>query len=224
MNLLSYWKSLILPNFSFGFIGTLAAGVGIVSGLSNIFGGGGGGSSPTAPTPSTAPGSAAAVANPLAPYQQQWAMQLNNLMASPSAITTDPGYQFGMDQGAQALQRSLAGTGQTQSGQEQIALSQFGQQYAGQAYQQRLATLGNLATGNAVQGAQFGGQQQQQGYSNLMGGLGALSNIYSTPGAGQTASNYASNINPYSDMNQYYGTTGTDPYGYTTSSTGAYTG
>jgi len=144
------------------------------------------------------PSNAQQMANPLSPYQGGWAASLNNLVSNPGSVTSTPGYQFGMDQGAQALQRSMAGTGQIQSGQEQIAMSQYGQQYAGQQYQQQLSNLGNLATGNAPAGAnafQNASTQTLQTLMNALGlgtnlakGVGNLSNLFSGTTAADTSS------------------------------------
>ena len=144
-----------------------SAGMGIASGLNSVFGTGAGSAS-----------NATNTANPLAPYQQGWAAQLNALIQNPSSVTNSPGYQFGMDQGRQQLQRGMAKTGQTQSGNEQIALQQYGQQYAGQQYQQQFANLSNAATGNAVQGQQAGAAAGQLGWNAVGQGVGALNTIY----------------------------------------------
>ena len=55
-------------------------------------------------------------------------------------IKQTPGYQFGMDQGMEALNRSFASTG-TLGGNQAIALQNFGNQYAGQALQQLIGNV-----------------------------------------------------------------------------------
>ena len=151
--------------------------MGIASGVNSLMGGG-----------SSSGQGATNQANPLAPYQQGWAQQLNQLMANPSGVTNTPGYQFGMQQGQQQLQRGMAKTGQTQSGAEQIALQQYGQEYAGQQYQQQISNLANVATGNSVAGQIAGSKATQGGWDALNQGMGGLKNIYGGgSNQGQTA-------------------------------------
>ncbi len=77
--------------------------------------------------------------------KQQYIDQMNRLSADPSAVTKLPGYQFGMDQGSQALNRQLAAQGLTGSGAQMQELQQFGQQYAGQYLSQEQQRLAGLA-------------------------------------------------------------------------------
>lgn len=68
----------------------------------------------------------------------------------------DPGYQFRLNQGIEAINRSSAGQGSLMSGQTLKALNEFGQGMADQSFndwygrQGRLADLGQSATGNTV--------------------------------------------------------------------------
>ena len=149
------------------FISTVAAVVGIGAGLNSMFGSGRGSSQGATNT-----------ANPLAPYQQGWAQQLNQLMSNPSSVTNTPGYASAEQAGQQSLQRGMAGAGQTQSGQEQIALKNYGSNFELNTYNQQVQQLGNLSTGNAVSGQQAGQQVQGQGIGNLASGLGGLASIY----------------------------------------------
>ena len=55
-------------------------------------------------------------ADPYAPYRQQAADQLNQLMANPNMVKGLPGYQFAQEQGAKNIQRQAAATGQSISG------------------------------------------------------------------------------------------------------------
>ena len=68
--------------------------------------------------------------------QQQYAKQLQSLMANPSSVQGLPGYQAGL----QAVQRSQAAQGYQGSGNMAAALAGYG----GQAYQQQLANLSAL--------------------------------------------------------------------------------
>ena len=141
----------------------------LISGVGNIL------------NPGQSPQAATNQANPNAPYQANYAAMLNNLVGNPSLVNQTPGYQFGMDQGTQSLNRTMAATGQTQSGGQQVALSQFGQNYAGQQYQQQVGNLQTLATGGAAAGQQAGAAAQSAntaantaGVKNITAGLEGL--------------------------------------------------
>lgn len=104
------------------------------------------------------------------------------------AFQAGPGYQFALDQGTQALDRSAASRGMLGSGNQQQDLLRFGQGLANQEYGKWLAGLGGIADAgmNAAQG-QTGRQgtlagidmQQGLGAANLWGGVGrSLSDLY----------------------------------------------
>lgn len=56
-------------------------------------------------------------------------------------VKMQPGYQFGMTSGLEALNRNFAATGVGQGGSQSIALQDFGNKYAGQAMQQLITNL-----------------------------------------------------------------------------------
>lgn len=85
--------------------------------------------------------------NPMGPYQPGYAAQLNSLVSNPSSITGTPGYQFGLDQGSQAVQRAGAAQGYTGSGNMAIALNKFGQDYGQNFLSQQEAMLAGLSQG-----------------------------------------------------------------------------
>lgn len=82
----------------------------------------------------------------------------------PTQIANNPDYQFQLQQGLQATQRALAASGQTGSGGEQKALTQYSQGLAsneiGQAYNQALSTFNTNRQGAL---------SQLQGYGSLAG-------------------------------------------------------
>ena len=102
--------SLLLPgifsNWLTPSLGGVASVVGIASGVSNLFGGGGA----TSGAGNVAGG---AYYDPFAPYRQTYADQLNALISQPASVTSTPFYQFGMQQGQQALTRQQQATGRT---------------------------------------------------------------------------------------------------------------
>ncbi len=77
--------------------------------------------------------------------QQYYAQQLQRLIADPSSVTKLPGYQFNLDQGTQAVARHMAGSGFLGSGNEAIALTKYGQDYATNVYQTQAQLLGQFA-------------------------------------------------------------------------------
>ncbi len=96
--------------------------------------------------------------------------------AAQRAFQTGPGYQFAMDQGTQALDRSAAGRGLFGSGNAAAALTGFGQGLANQEYGNWLSRLQGLG----AQGLQAaGGQTGRQGsLANIhMGQANQLANV-----------------------------------------------
>lgn len=122
-----------------------------------------------------------------------------NASAATSALAQFPGYQFGMDQGVQALDRSAASRGLLLSGAQLKDTQQFGQNYAQQqAWQpyvsalQSASSLGENAaaiTGNAgstaatgsanalLAGGSAAGQAALAGGQAVAGGQVAQGNI-----------------------------------------------
>lgn len=107
-----------------------------------------------------------------------------------NSFTTTPGYQFRMDQGIQALDRSAAARGRLNSGGQQQALMRFGQGVASEEYGNqfnRLASLagfGQAATQNTASlGAQMaastGANQIAAGQARAQGHLGQANAINS---------------------------------------------
>jgi hypothetical protein len=123
-----------------------------------------------------------------APYAQAGQTALGNLQApSMEALESDPGYQFRLQQGQQALERSLAARGLGQSGAALKAAQEYGQGLAGQTYdnyfnrQSQLANLGYGAAsglgslytnlGNVQAAAEIERMNQR---NNMLSGLGGL--------------------------------------------------
>lgn len=109
--------------------------------------------------------------------------QIQNLLKSPDAITADPSYQFGLNQGTNALNRNAAATGTMYSGQQGKALQRYGQDYAGtklnEAYNRlaSIAGIGQQSTNQAGQdagnyGANVGNTLQNMGNAGAAGAIG----------------------------------------------------
>lgn len=99
---------------------------------------------------------------------------LNGLMKDPNSITSDPGYQFGLGQGQQAIDRSAAGAGGLYSGATLKALERYGQNYAGTKLNDAYTRYGGVAQLglNAVNGTTQSGQNAQNQISNNLVGAG----------------------------------------------------
>ena len=78
--------------------------------------------------------------------------RINALMADPSSVTSEPGYQFGLKQGQDQINNSMAARGGYYSGQQMKASQKYGQDYAGTKLDQSLNRLMNVA-GLGQQGA-----------------------------------------------------------------------
>lgn len=118
-------------------------------------------------------------ADPFQPYRDQYAQELNALMADPSRIEADPYYQWLQDQGQEAINRQMAAGGYLNSGNRGIALQDFGQGTASNYFQNKFGQLEKLAGvgGGAGLGAasQAGSEHLnylQSGISDLGGGFG----------------------------------------------------
>jgi hypothetical protein len=106
--------------------------------------------------------------------------QIQNLLANPSSITQDPGYQFQLKQGQNALNNRAAASGNYYSGQQMKAAQEWGQNFAGTKLDQSLNRLMGVATGtqvgannaqqNAGNYAVAGGNALQQGGNIRAGG------------------------------------------------------
>lgn len=68
-----------------------------------------------------------------------------NLLQNPSSITSDPGYQFGFQQGQAAYDNSGSARGMRLSGAQAKALTKFGQDYGQTKFNESLNRYGNLA-------------------------------------------------------------------------------
>jgi hypothetical protein len=181
-------------------LGSIAAVMGIVGGI-NSLSGGGVTKAITGTDPAQTGKDAQQAADPFAPYRAQLgSMYFGALQPGGTTdITKMPGYsQFKtgvMDPSLEATKRSMAASGQMQSGNEQTALLKQSQQgYYGfmQDYMNRLAT-GSGASQSPLGGAQFGagiqaGQEQSmmQGLGGVMQGAAGLYRPSSSVSMGQT--------------------------------------
>lgn len=74
---------------------------------------------------------------------QQGLAGYSGLLKDPSSVSSDPGYQFQLGQGVQALDRSAASKGLVLSGAQQKAVDQYGQDFASTYLDKILARYSN---------------------------------------------------------------------------------
>lgn len=101
------------------------------------------------------PTDAQKMADPFASSRQQYIDKLNALMANPSMVMSQPGYQFALQQGMQGLNRNLSKSGMSTStpgfpgtpasGAAGIAQQMYGQKYALKSYDDYVNQLSGLA-------------------------------------------------------------------------------
>jgi hypothetical protein len=95
------------------------------------------------------------------------------------AMTQYPGYQFAMEQGTEAVQKSMAGRGLLQSGQTLKDLTAYGQGLATNTFENYMNRLQGVATGGqgaAAQTGAFGAQAAgQAAQAGLAGGQATAS-------------------------------------------------
>ena len=181
-----------LQNPGYNFLSAAASVISIAAGANSLLGGGGGQSSGQAQQQATAPwwtsgGGADA------------ATQLQQLMqGGPQSIFTDKAFTQANDQALNSTSQHMAAMGQHLSGNESAALNQQSQNDALSFYQQQTGLLSSLAGigFNPASGVSAGqnqqainNQQTQQGFSNVIGGIGGLSTIYGSAGTGYANSN-----------------------------------
>src|SRR5215510_6183144 len=90
--------------------------------------------------------------------------RLMDLMANPNQITSMPGYQFGMSQALESVNRAAGASGLLNSGNRLIALEDRGQKYAGDWYDKTVNQLMGLI-GESNQTGQLGLNAQGQGFN-----------------------------------------------------------
>lgn len=84
-------------------------------------------------------------------------------------VTQDPSYQFRLNQGVNALDKSAAGRGKLFSGQQAKAVSQYGQEMASQEYQNAYnRSMAANQQNNALQAQAYG---INQGRQNMLMGI-----------------------------------------------------
>lgn len=169
-----------------------------------------------------------------APYRAAGTNALGQIQTALNTPTTaadvmsDPGYQFGLDQGTKALNQKIAAGGGRISGAALKAASRFGTDYAstgyGAAYQRgqdrlnRLAALANIGQ-TATAGSAAAGGASTNAITSLISGQGnatAASQVAQGNIWGNTANQLSAIYDRYSKTPQTYaGFNGDQNTGYT---------
>ena len=87
-------------------------------------------------------------------------------------IKSQPGYMFGMDQGREAVERSFQSRGFGRSGNEDLALQNYGNQYSGSYLQQLIGNVQPAAGVNLI-----GNNSQSQSSPGLGGVFGTIAGL-----------------------------------------------
>jgi hypothetical protein len=218
-----------------GVVGKVAGIAGVVTGnpvlakvgqvgsaIGSLGGSGGGGSSTT----STQQGNIASGAyyDPFGASRGIYATKLNTLMNDPAEaarmVKSSIPYTEGMASGERALRANLARTGQVQSGAEQIAFGNLGQDFFTKSYQDLYnqystlsgATQAPLSMASANQLGASQGRLQDQAWGQAIGAIGDI--FTSTSGNGTSGggtimnsapSNYSPGATSYAPMNTNIG-------------------
>ena len=94
--------------------------------------------------------------------------QMQALLKDPSTLTSQPGYQFGLNEGTKSLNSGAAARGMTYSGAQGKALQRYGQDYAGTKLDQSFNRLATLASGGQSGTSQTVDNITNQGNANAM--------------------------------------------------------
>jgi hypothetical protein len=187
-------------------IGASVAGSVAGSAVSSAISGGG----------SSGASGAAAAADPFASQRGQYQQQLSQLINNPSSITSDPGYQFGLQQSQNAVEGSAAANGMVNSGNVLNALSTNAQGYASTQLNNKELLLAQLSGANVGSPGTAGQILQNQNQANQQA-AGTLGNAV-TQGinTGVSSGGFANAWNSITGSNS---TTGSENSGASSTST-----
>jgi hypothetical protein len=121
---------------------------------------------------------------PLLDMRNSTLPKIQSLLANPSSITSDPGYQFGLNQGQSQIDNQAAARGGYYSGAQMKASQRYGQDYAGTKLNDSMNRLMGVA-GLGQIGA-TANQANNTNYSQMgSGGLAQQGNIRGSGYMGQ---------------------------------------
>jgi len=111
--------------------------------------------------------------------------QLKGLLSDPSKIQQTAGYQFDVDQGNQAINRSAAAKGMSNSGGVLAELQKYGQGMASKEYGSQINRLQDLMRGSQQFGISSGYYDQLNPQKQQQGGGGMRTGSMTSPGGMQ---------------------------------------
>jgi hypothetical protein len=111
----------------------------------------------------------AAAADPMAPYRTGWAQRLNELLANPGSITSDPGYDAAME----AVKRGGAAAGNFAGGGMVGGLAQFGVDFYDRAVR-RLSGLVGGSPGAGLPAQQSSINLGNAGINRIQSGIASM--------------------------------------------------
>lgn len=128
----------------------------------------------------------------LTPWRSTGGEAVNSLWSmiqkGPGEFTADPGYQFRLDEGTKALERSAAAKGNVLGGSTLRGLTRYSQDYASGEYQNFLNRyyqsltpyqgLAQMGEGAAATTAAGGNQMAASVANNLISGQNSMNNMY----------------------------------------------
>ena len=159
--------------------------------------------------------SAANAADPFASQRGQYQGMLSNLINNPSSITSQPGYQFGLDQSNKAVEGSAAANGMVNSGNVLQALSTNSQNYAATQLNNQELLLAQLSGANVGSPGTAGQILQGQNTLNQQaaGTVGNAVGSAVTSGINGFTSGSYSGGNPFASDTSGFGA-GSNSYGF----------
>lgn len=148
---------------------------------------------------------------PYSAAQAQSGGHLERLMADPTAFQADPGYQFRLQQGQDAINASASAMGGRASGRALKELSSFNQNLASQEFNNAFQRA-SAADQQMLQQNQFNAMAQNQAMSQAMGlnaqGLQGLGSLYQNLGqfqaqGGAAQANQMAQLGQLLNQNQF---------------------
>ncbi len=126
------------------------------------------------------------VADPFRQQRPQYQEELARLLKDPGSFKFDPGQQFALDTGLDAVARKgNAMFGTTRAGNTAIELDKYGTGFANQAYNDRIKQLMEMAgvgAGSPGVAASILQQGRKDRDTSTAGGLGLLDNLFGSSG------------------------------------------
>jgi len=119
-------------------------------------------------------------ADPFSKWRGGYGSQLYDLMHNPGNILNDPTFVSSMKYGMQGVNRSMAAQGYNISGNQMMALEDYGQSHAAAFMTDRQKFLADLAGAGRPADSGAGFNQSNTGTSNIMAGMGTIGSYMAT--------------------------------------------